>query len=239
MPRQYPTPESLRDAYEFDLRLEQMRRQQYLLTAAVMLLAAALVGFGWYAYPILKSRSAALADFPHSLTTLQKDVFTLREQARATNAKLEDWNSRQEDLRSQVSKARGEFTGGVEGAGQSPVSAERSPRPANSLPDQFGVKRIEFELATNHGRQVVPGIALEITGTDARAQRVTGSVRVIPQNRTIRLRQQKTQDPIFLTSFADGRTRELVITRVTSTGAAGYVLVPAEANSVTNRGPGE
>lgn len=239
MPRQYPTPESLRDAYEFDLRLEQMRRQQRLLTATVLLLAAALIGFGWYAYPILKGRSARLADFPQSLTNLQKDVFTLTEQARATNAKLDDWSSRQEDLRSQLNKARGEFTGRVEGGGPDPASAERSSRVAKSAaPSQLGVKRIEFELAKNHGRQVAPGIAVEITGTDARAQRVTGSVRVIPQNRTIRLRQQKTQDPVFLTSFADGRTRELVITRVTNTGAAGYVLAPAEAISA-NRGPGE
>jgi predicted aspartyl protease len=45
-----------------------------------------------------------------------------------------------------------------------------------------------------------------------------------------------------LTSFADGRTRELIITRVNKTGASGYVLVPSQdavsshaTNHVTSR----
>jgi hypothetical protein len=47
-----------------------------------------------------------------------------------------------------------------------------------------------------------------------------------------------------LSSFPDGRTRELVITRVNKTGAVGYVLMPAQDGapsraSVTSQAPAE
>lgn len=241
MPKQYPTPESLRDAYEFDVRLEQMRRTQLFLTAAVVLLAGGLIGFALYAYPILKSRNAVLTEVPQLLTSLQKDVFTLGEQARATSAKLEDWGGRQDQLRAQLNKARGELIGRPEDTGQPTDLATAGVKsvPNRGSADKSGVKRVEFELTKNHGRQIVPGIQVELTDTDARNQRVTGSVLLTLERRTIPLRQHKVQEPVFLSSFADGRTRELVITRVTNAGAAGFVLVPAEANSATNRGPGE
>ncbi len=237
MPGRYPTPESIRDAYEFDARLEQMRRTQHFLVAAVVLLAAGLTGFGWYAYPILKTKNAVLTEVPQILTNIQKDVFTLGEQARATSAKLDDWSVRQEDLRAQLNKARGELIGRIADADH--PTPKSVPKHGGPLPDKSGVRRIEFELSKNHGRQVAPGITVELTATDARNQRVTGSVLLTLERRAIPMRQQRAQQPIFLSSFSDGRTRELVITRVTNTGAAGYLLVPAEADSATSRGPGE
>ncbi len=240
MPKQYPTTESIRDAYEFDVRLEQMRRTQHFLLAAVVLLAAGLIGFAWYAYPLLRTKNAVLTEVPQILTNIQKDVFTLGEQARATSAKLEDWSSQQDELRAQLNKTRGELIGRTEATGQPPESATIG---AKTVPNRgkgpSGVKRVEFELTKNRGRQVAPGIAVELTGTDARNQRVTGSVMLTLERRTIPLHQQRAQQPVFLSSFADGRTRELVITRVTNTGAIGYLLVPGEADSATNRGPGE
>jgi hypothetical protein len=47
---------------------------------------------------------------------------------------------------------------------------------------------------------------------------------------------------VFLSSFPDGRTRELVITRVSKTGAVGYVLMPAQESTaarITNQAPAE
>jgi hypothetical protein len=101
--------------------------------------------------------------------------------------------------------------------------------------DKFAVKRLDFEVTKNHSSSVAPGIALQVNATDVSYQKVSGSV-LTPDRHTIWLRQLKVQEPVFLTSFADGRTRELVITRVNKTGAVGYVLVPAQetaANRVT------
>jgi hypothetical protein len=73
-------------------------------------------------------------------------------------------------------------------------------------------------------------------------QRVDGSIWVIPDRHTVWLRQLKTQEPVFLSSFPDGRTRELVITRVSKNGAVGYVLMPAQESTaarITNPAPAE
>jgi peptidoglycan hydrolase CwlO-like protein len=111
----------------------------------------------------------------------------------------------------------------------------------NEYADKFAVKRVDFEVAKDRDSQVAPGISLQVHDTDVSYQRVNGSV-LASDGRTTWLRQLKVQEPVFLTSFPDGRTRELVITRVNTNGAVGYVLVPAQdAASLTasNRARGE
>jgi hypothetical protein len=98
--------------------------------------------------------------------------------------------------------------------------------------DKFAVKRVDFEVTKNHSTSVAPGISLQVNGTDVSYQKVSGSI-LTPDRHTIWLRQLKVQEPIFLTSFADGRTRELVITRVNKTGAVGYVLIPAQETATS------
>ena len=68
---------------------------------------------------------------------------------------------------------------------------------------------------------------MRVNSTDVSYQQISGSV-LASDGRTTWLRQLKVQEPVFLTSFADGRTRELVITRVNKNDVVGYVLVPAQ-----------
>jgi hypothetical protein len=89
------------------------------------------------------------------------------------------------------------------------------------------VKRVDFEVSKNHESSVAPGISVQVNSTDVTYQRLNGSV-LASDGHTVWLRQLKVQEPVFLTSLADGRTRELVITRVNKTGAVGYVLMPAQ-----------
>ena len=97
----------------------------------------------------------------------------------------------------------------------------------NEYADKFAVKRVDFEAAKGRDNQIAPGISLQVNGADVSYQRVDGSV-LASDGHTTWLRQLKVQEPVFLTSFPDGRTRELVITRVSKNGAVGYVLVPAQ-----------
>jgi len=99
--------------------------------------------------------------------------------------------------------------------------------------DKFAVKRIDFEVAKNHDSTVAPGISVTVNSTDVSYQRLNGSV-LASDGHTTWLRQLKVQEPVFLTSLVDGRTSELVMTRVNKNGAVGYVLVPAQ-ESATNR----
>ena len=316
MQKDYSSPDSIREEYEADVRWERTRRRHHFFTAALILLAAGLAGVAWYAYPMLKRHDLTLSQMPASLTDVQKDLFGIGERAKATDAKVDDWSQRQEDLRSQLNKARGELMARVDSAkkqasdastallervrsevgtqidsvktqlarletsretdreqiarlqqeltqvrgqvqqqGQELASVQgrveqnaaaseqqlasvkstqqRDRGDFDAYSDKFAVKRVDFEVTKNHSSQVAPGISLQVNGTDVSYQKVNGSV-LTPDHRTVWLRQLKVQEPVFLTSFEDGRTRELVITRVNKTGAVGYVLVPAQ-ESATNR----
>ncbi len=324
MEKDYSNPDSVRQEYEADQRWERTQRRHHFSTAVLILLVLCLAGIAWYAYPTLKRHDALLSDMPQSLANVQKDVDGLGEKAKAADAKLDDWTSRQEELRGQLTKARGELMARIDSAKKqaSEASAALGERIRSEVgtqldsvktqlakletsresdrqqiaslqqelsqvqsqvqqqsqelasvqgrvdknaasseqeiagvkatqqhdrgdfdayADKFAVKRVDFEVTKNHSSSVAPGIALEVNATDVSYQKVSGSV-LTPDRHTIWLRQLKVQEPVFLTSFADGRTRELVITRVNKTGAVGYVLMPAQetaANRVTSQAPAE
>jgi hypothetical protein len=304
------------------IREEQARRKGHpFLTAALVLLAIGLAGFAWYAYPILGRHDALLSQTQLQIPTIQRYVMSLDDDAKAMDARIRDWSSRQEDLRSQLTKVRGDLMARVESAKKQAsdssiamiervrgefgtqidgVKTEMAREEASSAgdreqisrlqqelaqvrgqvnqqgqelasvqgrveqnaassqqefaavkntqqqdrhdfdtySDKFAVKRVDFEVTKNHGSEVAPGIVLEVNSTDISYQRVSGSVLVNPDGRTIWLRQLKVQEPVFLSSFADGRTRELVITRVSKNGAVGYALVPAK-DATTSQAPSE
>ena len=293
-----------------DLRWERSRRHHRILTAFLILLAAGLVAAAWYAYPRLGRHDALLSQVPRTLTDIRTDVSNLGDQAKSTAAKVDEWGSRQEELRSQLNKARGDLMARIDSARKqagdtsaaliqrarsdfatqvdsiktqlakletssagdreqiarlqeeltqvrsqmakqgeelASVQGQVTQHAASSdqqfatvkttqqkdrhdfdeYADKFAVKRVDFEVAKNRQTTVAPGISVQVNSTDVSYQRLNGSV-LASDGHTVWLRQLKVQEPVFLTSFADGRTRELVITRVNKSGAAGYVLMPAQ-----------
>ncbi len=109
-------PNSIYEDYEADLQWKRTRRRHRFLTAFVILLALGMVGAAWYAYPILKRHDVTLTQIPQSLADVRNDVSSLGEQAKATDAKVEDWGTRQEELRGQLNKARGELMARIDTA---------------------------------------------------------------------------------------------------------------------------
>ena len=83
MERDYSTPDSIREEYEADVRWERTRRRHQVFTAALILLAAGLVGVAWYGYSILGRHDVTLTQFPSTVTDVQKGIFSLGEQAKA------------------------------------------------------------------------------------------------------------------------------------------------------------
>lgn len=301
---------SVQADYDADLRWERARRHHRILTAFLILLAAGLVAAAWYAYPRLSRHDALFSQMPGTLTDIRTDVSNLGDQAKSTAAKVDEWGSRQEELRSQLNKARGDLMARIDSARKqagdtsaaliqrarsdfatqvdsiktqlakletssagdreqiarlqeeltqvrsqmakqgeelASVQGQVTQHAASSdqqfatvkttqqkdrhdfdeYADKFAVKRVDFEVAKNHQTAVAPGISVQVNSTDVSYQRLNGSV-LASDGHTVWLRQLKVQEPVFLTSFADGRTRELVITRVNKSGATGYVLMPAQ-----------
>jgi sortase A len=106
-----------------------------------------------------------------------------------------------------------------------PASAHQ-PRAAEHRP---AIKRVTFEVSKGHSLQVSPGISLGLTGIGLSHLRVNGWIWLVPDRRTIWLRDQGTQDPVVFYGYRDGKRRELVITRVTTNSVIGYVMVPGIA----------
>ena len=315
MEKDHSNLNSVREDDEADLRWERSRRHHRILTAFLVLLAAGVVAVAWYAYPILGRHDSLLSQIPTTLTDIRKDVSSLGDQAKSTDAKVDDWGNRQEELRGQLSKARADLMARIDSAkrqasdasaaliqrarsdfatqvdgiktqlakletsresdreqiaqlqqelaqvrsqvsqqGQELASVQgrvtqnaaatsqefasvkstqqQDRHDFDAYAEKFAVKRVDFEVTKNHQSSVAPGISVQVNSTDVSYQRVNGSV-LASDGHTTWLRQLKVQEPVFLTSFPDGRTRELVITRVNKNGAVGYVLVPAQESAMS------
>jgi chaperonin cofactor prefoldin len=105
-------------------------------------------------------------------------------------------------------------------------------------------RRIDFELSKNHSHQLAPGISVCVTGTDVAFRRLKGWMWIMPDRKTIWLRDQAALQPVVFYSQVDGKRRELVFTSVGKNSAVGYLLLPSGAESArttaarTERPPG-
>jgi hypothetical protein len=120
---------------------------------------------------------------------------------------------------------------------------EEAPRPSDTVakasatvrptearqPAGRPARRVDFEVATGRSQQLAPGISLGVTGVDVARRRVDGWMWIMPDRRTVWLRRQDAAQPVVFHSSADGRRREVVFTRVTTSGVAGYLLLPGDA----------
>ncbi|MCC6391515.1 MAG: hypothetical protein IT167_13015 [Bryobacterales bacterium] len=108
---------------------------------------------------------------------------------------------------------------------------ESGSRELEGMKRDLAVKRIDFEVTKNHPRELVPGISVSVTGTNVSYRRVKGYVWLMPDRKTIWLKDQQAMEPVVFYSKVDGKRRELVFTGVTRDGATGYVVIPAATGS--------
>lgn len=108
------------------------------------------------------------------------------------------------------------------------AAQEQDRKDVDGLNRKLAIRRIDFEVDKGRNVELAPGISLEISGTDVAYRRVSGWMWVLPDRRTIWLRDQGAQVPVVFYSNTDGKKRELVITGVTPHSAVGYLLIPSE-----------
>jgi sortase A len=112
-----------------------------------------------------------------------------------------------------------------DGAPQDVAETARN-EPARAQPGR--TQKVSFDVGRNQSRALAPGISLGIDDLDVTGQRVNGWMLIMPDRRTIWLRDQRTQDPVIFYSDHDSTRRELLITKVTSSSASGYLLLSEE-----------
>lgn len=97
----------------------------------------------------------------------------------------------------------------------------------DALNRQLDRQRINFEVAKNHSRELAQGVSLGITKTNISYRRYSGWVWLLPDRRTLWVRNQSVQEPVIFYTKKDSRPRELVITNITKDSVVGYLLLPA------------
>jgi chaperonin cofactor prefoldin len=89
-----------RDVRELEERWEADRRRHRIFGVGGVVLALAIIGSIWYAYPLLTRHDQALTQF----AGVPKVVDALGDRVKDVDTKVENWTSDQRDLRDQVAK---------------------------------------------------------------------------------------------------------------------------------------
>jgi sortase A len=102
------------------------------------------------------------------------------------------------------------------------VEATTPPSPSPSVAPPPKRDRVYFQIPVGHSRQLAPGISAGITSVDPETHTAVGWMWLMPERRTVWLRQSETE----FVSESDGKERHLVITAVSATAATGYLQLP-------------
>jgi hypothetical protein len=127
-------------------------------------------------------------------------------------------------LRQEMTSAREETGRDLAGVHQ---QVENNARNLDSLTQRLDRDRVNFEVAKGPTTELVPGISLQIKGTNNRYQRFHGSLSLLQDRRTLQLRDESVDQPVRFYQKEGGEPYDLVITDVTKHSAIGYLLVPA------------
>ncbi len=108
---------------------------------------------------------------------------------------------------------------------------QRNRTDVTAMANKLAVERVDFEIPKGHSRQLAPGISVGLTSTDVPHQRVNGWMWIMPDRKTVWLRSQGLLQPLEFYGVADGKKRELVITRVAKESIVGYLVLPKDVAS--------
>jgi hypothetical protein len=109
---------------------------------------------------------------------------------------------------------------------------ETNARGLNLLSQRFDRERVDFELSEGKTKELVPGISLQISGTNPLYQSFRGSLWLLQDRRTLWLRNESVHQPVRFFHKEGGEPYELVVTDVTKKFVIGYLLVPVPQEDV-------
>jgi chromosome segregation ATPase len=102
-------------------------------------------------------------------------------------------------------------------------------RELDRLARNTDTQRVDFEASKSRSRELAPGISLRVTGIDVARRQVRGWMWIMPDRKTVWLKDHSALRPVIFYSKVDGRKREVVFTHVTRDSAVGYLLLPGGA----------
>jgi len=130
-----------------------------------------------------------------------------------------------QDINQEVASVRDETSRDLSDVRQ---QADANSRDVNTLSQRLDRQRVDFELTKGQSKELVPGISVQISGTNPTYQRYRGSIWLLQDRRTLWLREQSVHEPVRFFHKEGGEAYELVVTDVTRKAAVGYLLVPVK-----------
>jgi len=88
------------------------------------------------------------------------------------------------------------------------------------------MRHLGFEVSKNRVFEVAPGVTTNVTKINVGRRQVSGWMWIMPDRKTVWLKNQNAMQPVIFYSSLDGKRREVVFTHVTKDHAVGYALVP-------------
>jgi hypothetical protein len=175
-------------------------------------------------------RSQELTAQLHQRMQAELDERTQRLEARLENLEIDRQleRARVEGVEQQVAALRAD-TGRDLATVNDAVS--RNERSLHELAQQLDRQRVDFELAENRTEEVAPGISLRVTSANVAYQRVNGWLWLLPDRRTLWVRNLQAQQALVFYLRGSEAPHELVIMQVTQGGVAGYLLIPANGTA--------
>jgi len=185
------------------------------------------------------------AEVDTQLAGIRTDVANVKSSQERDQTRIASLQQELNQVRAEVGRqsdelaaTRGQLNGDVAAANQQFSSLrddqQRNRRDVDSIAANLAVERVDFEVSKGHSGQLAPGVSLGLTGTDIRYRRVSGWMWVMPDRRTIWLRDQSALEPVVFYGLTDGKKRELVITQVTKSSIAGYLILPKTADGAAS-----
>jgi hypothetical protein len=169
----------------------------------------------------------------------QQMTAEMDERTATLNAKIQQVESEQETQRAQVAQLEAnlkqELATAREENGRNLSSVrqqeESNARDVGALSQRLDRQRIDFELTKGQTKELAPGIALQIRGTNVAHQRYSGALKLAQGGRTVWLRDQSADAPVHFI-HKDGETPyELIVKDVTKKSVAGYLLTPVKPDA--------
>lgn len=183
---------------------------------------------------IAATRAQAKKDSQEMVAQLQSRIQDeLAERDRTVDARFNQLESSQQDGRMQMTQLQKQVNGvrtdSDQQLAQLRSQVARGEHNLDALAQQLDHRRVDFELSKENTRELAPGVSLRVTKTDVRRQQVKGWVWLMPDRRTLWVRDLGLQQPLVFYQGRNEQPNELVITRVTDEAVIGYLLLPASS----------
>jgi hypothetical protein len=96
-----------------------------------------------------------------------------------------------------------------------------------SLSSSLPTRQVAFDIQKNQPMEIAPGVFFQLTKADIVRQRFDGWIESRPGHQRVSVQGQGVRTPIVFFPSEDSKALEMVVTRISGIGAAGYVLTPA------------